>query len=148
MTASSVTIPVAHPTVAARTPSGLWLAAACYALIALGPIPLHYYWRAQLPDEPWAGTTPFDAYLGVGLLYFGGSAACSVMLLKRRRTAVGLAAFLVAWRVLEQVAQLRLQLQGRLERESVLVALGAVVPVVMGLLALYVCRLRRQGVLP
>jgi len=138
---------VHEPSSAVRTPQGLWLTAACYALIALLPIPGYYFFRAQssLPDEQWAGTTPFDQYLGVGLLYLGSAAACSYLLLKRRAEAVWPAAFVAVWVGLQAVSAVRRLLQGRPAEVGPWVE--PLLFVVLGLLALYVRKLRRQGVL-
>ena len=131
----------------ARRPGGLWAAAIVYAWAAFGPIPFYYYLRAasDLPAERWVGTTPFDQYLGVGLLYHASAALSCYWLLKRRALAVWVAAFVAVWSGLQAVAAVRGVLRG-LPAEPT--SWG--VPLIFGLfvlLALYVRALRRRGVL-
>ena len=131
----------------ARRPLGLWAAALAYAWAALGSIPYYFYLRASgvLPEERWVGTTPFDQYLGVGLLYHGSAAACCYLLLRRRAQAVWAAAFVAVWSALVAVSYARPLLQGRATEPFAWVVL-----VVFGLfavLAVYVRSLLRRGVL-
>jgi len=126
-----------------------WVAAIVYAIAAVGQIPLYFIFRAASvsPEEQskWAGTTPFDQFLGPGLIYYGSAAACAFMLIKRSGTAIRPAWFVVVWVALQQVAGLRSLLQGKHVGASL--AAGGAVLVMFVLLALHLHRLRRQGVL-
>ena len=145
MSVASAQVSVDPPSERGQRPLGLWLTALVYALAAFGPIPLYYYYRSALPDENWAGTTPFDQYLGTGLLYHGSAAVACWLLMWRRAIALWPAAFIVVWVGLVQIAELRHLLAGRHTRP--LFGAGYGVLVVMLLLALYVRRLRERGVL-
>ena len=130
-------------------PNGGWLTAACYALIALAPIPGYYLFRPHpgLAEEQWARSTPFDAYLGVTVLYLGSAGACSYLLLRRRALAFWPAAFVALWATLTSVATLRALLQGKLNHPVRDVAVALARAGLLVLLAFYVRKLRRQGVL-
>ena len=149
MTASNVAPVFGERPASSGAPTGLWFAAICYALIALSPAPFYLYLRASsgLPADRWAGTTPFDAYFGVGLLYFGGAAVCSYLLFKRRAAAVWPAALVAAWKALEGVAALRRALLGVAEWSTLDIVGPFLVFGLFALLALFVRRLKRQGVL-
>ena len=144
MSASNVAAVFRERPASAGSPTGVRLAAVCYGLIAVAPVPLYFLLRAfsGLPDERWAGTTPFDDYLGVGLLYFGGAAVCSYLLFQRRAAAVWPAALVAAWKALEGVAALRWGQHSFVDVATTFGACGLLV-----LLALFVRKLHRKGVL-
>ncbi|MHC5211140.1 MAG: hypothetical protein ACYTG2_10520 [Planctomycetota bacterium] len=128
--------------------SGMLLAAAFYAFIATGAIPLYYYVRAtgEWSEEEWAGTTPFDQYFGPGLIYYGSAALCAYWLVRRRAMAVWPARVIALWVGLQQVGGLWRWLHGRESFPLLLIGGFGVLALVIALL-FYVQRLRREGVL-
>ena len=145
MATSSVTAPLREPDSAVPAPKGLWCTAVFYALLALSPIPRYYFLRGALPDEQWAGTSPFDAYLRINVVYLGSAAACSLLLFRRSRHAVWPAALVVLWVAYWRAVSAWSWLHGR--PVSMMLPFEVLWLLVFGVLLISIVRLRKQGVL-
>lgn len=143
--AKSSSAPPSAPATPSAPAARPWGAIGAYLLFAIAPMPAYFVLRSasDIPPDDWAGTTPFDAYFGPGLLFHASAVACAYLLLARDARALWPALFVVTWTTLQQVGHVWRWMHGR--GDGLFAGLGWIPVVLAVVLAAYVHHLKVQG---